>query len=165
MAVADADYQFLFVDVGAQGSISDGGVFQNCSFQKDLYSGRLNLPPSKPLPGGHIPVSYVIVADDAFALSKNLLKPYPGDHDENSPERRFNQRLSRARTRIENAFGILSSRFRVLRQPMHLSEKTARLVVLTTCYLHNFIRHYASQFEDEVVAEVLRGINNTTIIS
>jgi hypothetical protein len=86
----DADYQFLYIDVGAQGSISDGGVFNHCSFKKDLDSDRLNLPPKRFLPGGQMIVPYVIVADDAFALSRNLMKPYSGQHDETSPERMFN---------------------------------------------------------------------------
>lgn len=43
MAVVDADYKFLYVNVGAQGSVSDGGVFNNCSFKKDLDTEALNL--------------------------------------------------------------------------------------------------------------------------
>lgn len=32
MAVVDADYNFLFADVGCQGRISDGGVIKNTEF-------------------------------------------------------------------------------------------------------------------------------------
>ena len=32
MALVYADYKFLYVDVGANGRISDGGVFKGCSF-------------------------------------------------------------------------------------------------------------------------------------
>ena len=32
MAMVDADYKFMFIDVGAEGSCSDGGVFTNCDF-------------------------------------------------------------------------------------------------------------------------------------
>jgi hypothetical protein len=155
LALVDADYQFLYVDVGAQGSASDGGVFLQTSLKKDLDLGKLQLPRERPLAGGNLPVPYVMVADDAFALSKHLMKPYTGVNDEASPERIYNQRLSRARTRVENAFGILSARFRVLRQPMHLNEQTATNVILATCYLHNYIRRNTSEMDDPVLAEVL----------
>lgn len=157
MAIVDADYQFLYIDVGAQGSANDSSVFNRCSFKEQLDMNTLNVPPPKPLPGSSEPSPYVLVADDAFALSFSLLKPYPGCHEINSPERIFNQRLSRARTRVENTFGILSARFRVLRSPIHLNESTATLVILATCYLHNFIRHHLAESEDDVLREELEG--------
>nr|CAI5838160.1 unnamed protein product [Callosobruchus analis]CAI5839751.1 unnamed protein product [Callosobruchus analis] len=51
------------------------------------------------------------------------MKPYPGSHQEDSIERIFNYRLSRARRVVENAFGILSVVFRVLRKPMSKSSR------------------------------------------
>lgn len=41
-----------------------------------MDSNQLVLPPPKPLPGRSVPVPYVLVADHAFALRPNLLKPY-----------------------------------------------------------------------------------------
>ena len=34
LAIVDYDYRFLYVDVGCQGRISDGGVFRNSAFNK-----------------------------------------------------------------------------------------------------------------------------------
>ena len=45
MAFVDYDYRFIFAEVGAQGRISDGGVFRNSVFNLKLQSGSLNLPP------------------------------------------------------------------------------------------------------------------------
>jgi len=104
LAIVDADYKFLYVDIGAQGSISDGGVYNQCSVKRDLDSGALNVPHPRPLPGigRTMKTAFVFVADDAFALSNTLMKPFPGKLDEDSPKRYFNARLSRARTRVEN---------------------------------------------------------------
>lgn len=44
MALVDAEYNFLFVDIGCQGGVSDGGVFKNCQLYKDLEKNNLNLP-------------------------------------------------------------------------------------------------------------------------
>lgn len=39
MAIVDADYKFIFADVGCQGRISDGGVLKNTDFWKALIQG------------------------------------------------------------------------------------------------------------------------------
>ncbi|KAJ8971000.1 hypothetical protein NQ317_012113 [Molorchus minor] len=94
----------------------------------------------KPLPGRAKPLEYVIVADDAFPLTTNIMKPYPGPHAKTSKERSFNYRLSRARRISENVFGILSSVFRVLRKPLLLQPEKAEKIVLACVHLHNFLR-------------------------
>lgn len=74
-----------------------------------------------------------MVADDAFALKPFAFK------SQGVAERIFNYRLSRARQIIENAFGIISARFRVLRRSVELSEQKVTQIVCVVCVLHNFI--------------------------
>lgn len=140
MAVVDADYNFLYADVGCQGRISDGGVFRNTSFFKQLEEQKVEIPPDEKIIGREKAVPYVFVADGAFPLKENILKPYPGSHEKGSAKRIFNYRLSRARRVVENVFGILSAVFRVFRKPMLLEPKKAELVVMACVYLHNFLR-------------------------
>ncbi|XP_026316170.1 putative nuclease HARBI1 [Hyposmocoma kahamanoa] len=140
LAIVDAEYNFLYVNIGCQGRISDGGVFANTKFRNKINDNSLKIPSDSSLPGRNKPVPYVFVTDDAFPLEKHLLKPFPGPQDSNSKERIFSYRLSRARRTVENAFGILSARFRVLRTTILLDpEKTATLI-MTCVLLHNFIR-------------------------
>lgn len=140
MAVVDADYNFLFVDSGCQGGVSDGGVFKNCQLYKDLEKNNLNLPSPSTLPERITKVPFFLVADEAFALSEYVMKPYSGIHPKGSRERVYNYRLSRARRVVENGFGIISAVFRVLRKPMLLEPEKAELVVMTIIFLHNFLR-------------------------
>jgi hypothetical protein len=42
MAVVDADYNFIFADVGCQGRISDGGVMKNTIVWKKLVNNALH---------------------------------------------------------------------------------------------------------------------------
>jgi len=140
-ALVDADYNFLFVDIGCQGRISDGGVFKNSELNKKIESGKLNLPSPVPLPGKNVDIPFVILADGAFALTNHIMKPYSGTYDKGIKERVFNYRLSRARRTVENAFGISSAVFRVLRKSSLLEPQKAQIVVMAVVYLHNFLRH------------------------
>ena len=112
MAVVDAEYKFLYIDVGAIGSESDGGVFAKSELAKLLQEHGMNLPPPDKLPNApedSPPAHYFFVGDDAFPLRHYMMKPHPSralTHD----ERIFNYWLSRARRTVENAFGILANR-------------------------------------------------------
>lgn len=140
LALVDSQYNFLFADVGCQGRISDGGVFGYSSLSEKLNNGSLNLPQPKPLLQDGNLVPFVIVADDAFVLSPNIVKPYPGQFAKSTPERKFNYRLSRARRVVENVFGMMSAKFRVFLTTLALEPEKAELVTLTCVYLHNFLR-------------------------
>nr|CAI5842559.1 unnamed protein product [Callosobruchus analis] len=143
-ALVDADYNFLYANVGCQGRISDGGVFKNTSLWKKIEDGSLTSIKPRPLPGRQKDIPYLILGDDAFALNENVMKPFAGVHQKGSAERIFNYRLSRARRVVENAFGILSAVFRVLRKPLLLQPDRAKTIVLTAIYLHNFLRQSTS---------------------
>ena len=135
----DADYCFLFANIGAQGRMHDSGIFNTTELNRRLQTGE-NVPTREPLPGRNVSVPYVLIADDAFALSKYLLKPFPGNHEKGSLERVFNYRLYRARRIVENAFGILSSVFRVFRTAIRLEPSKAIAVTYACTLLHNFLR-------------------------
>ena len=138
-AVVDANYKFLYVDVGCNDRISDGGVFANSSIFRRLEEQSMNFPDDKPLPGRRSQLPHVIVGDEAFPLKKYLIKPYPQRQLDQS-KRIFNYRLSRARRIVENVFGILSSRFRILKQAIQLEPDKAEVIVQACCALHNFLR-------------------------
>lgn len=74
------------------------------------------------------------------ALSTHVMKPYPGNHEIGSPNRIFNQHLSRSRVVVENTFGILSSVFRIFRRPINLKLESMKEITMTCVLLHNFLR-------------------------
>lgn len=78
MAVVDADLLFRYVDVGTNGRISDGGVWNKCTLCMKVAQNSLNFPDPEPLPMMNKPIPYVLVADDAFGMKPFLMKPYPG---------------------------------------------------------------------------------------
>ncbi|XP_067126478.1 uncharacterized protein [Centruroides vittatus] len=109
LAVVDANYTFRYVDVGTQGRISDGGVWNKCNLKELIDVNALDIPPAHPLPGQDICTSYVFLADDAFGLKPYIFKPY-GRNDLTLEERICNYRISRGRQVVETAFGIFANR-------------------------------------------------------
>ncbi|XP_077541271.1 uncharacterized protein LOC144153512 [Haemaphysalis longicornis] len=84
----------------------DRSVWQNTPLQKEITRNTAHLPDIMPTSSG-LQIAPVIVGDDAFPLSPNLIKRYPGQ-ELAPPQRIFNYGLSRARRVSENAFGILA---------------------------------------------------------
>ena len=95
LALVDADYKFTYVDIGTNGRISDGGVFRNSALAQALEHDDLNIPDPAPLPKRTMKVPYVIVADDTFPLSQNILKSF-ALRTPTKDQRIFNYRPSRA---------------------------------------------------------------------
>ena len=121
MAVCDYNYCFTLLDIGDYGRQSDGGVFSNSIFGRAMKHGSLLLPAAETIHvhGLRSPIPYYFVADQAFPLKTYLLRPFPGNYlPENQRILIFNYRLSRTRRVIENAFGILATKFRVFRRPI-----------------------------------------------
>nr|CAI5842908.1 unnamed protein product [Callosobruchus analis] len=147
MAIVDAKYRFLLADFGTNGRIYDGGVLQNTKFFEKLQNKTLKLPTSETLKNSTRCLPYVFVADDAFPLRVDMLKPYR-QTDLNSRERKiFNYRLSRARSIVENAFGILASRFQIYHIAINVQSENIEKIVMSACVLHNFlIEHTPSSY-------------------
>lgn len=140
MALVSSDYRFMYADIGSQGRISDGGVFRNSSLWQKMCSNSLNLPKPSHIPGSTKDIPYVFLGDGAFALSPTLMKPYPGNHAVDSPQRIFNQRLSGSRVIVENVFGILVARFRIFKKLISLAPEKVSLITMTCILLHNYLR-------------------------
>ena len=144
MAVVDADYRFIFVDVGHYGSNGDGAIFKHSAIGTAFVNGNLNIPGPKRLPGwpqgGGLPHCWV--GDEAFPLKMNLMRPFPRGKKQNRlpyEQTIFNYRLSRARRIVENAFGILVQRFRVFDRRICMDDHHCIQIVKASCVLHNYL--------------------------
>ncbi len=66
MAVADANYKFIYANVGIQGRLSDGGIFGHSDLRAAMDGGLLNVPPPELLPGSNLTLPY------AFGMRHSL---------------------------------------------------------------------------------------------
>lgn len=139
MALVDANYRFIWVDVGSNGCAGDAQVFNCGQLKEAIETESLNFPPPEPLPNDDKEMPYFIIGDDAFALKRWMMKPF-SLKNMSRDQRIFNYRLSRARRIVENAFGILAHRFRCLLTTMQQKPKNVATIALTCVIIHNMLR-------------------------
>lgn len=95
-AVADDHFKFVCIDVGGYGEKSDGGTFAASDVGRFLNSNKLAIPGNKELPSTNVEVPHVFIADEAYLLKENIMKPFSKRRLGESEEI-FNKRLSTAR--------------------------------------------------------------------
>ena len=71
LAVFDANYKFVWIGFGANGSASDAQLFNNCELKNLLEQDNLGLPPPSPLPGDDKKYSILLYRRWYFS-TKNL---------------------------------------------------------------------------------------------
>jgi hypothetical protein len=124
-AMCDASYRFSFISAIAPGSTHDSVAFRMSALYDILKAGSLD-------PG------YWIAGDDAYVCAESLLTPHPG-RNLSEPKDCFNYWQSSARIFIEQAFGILVSRWGVLWRPLRTSVAKSTLIIVTLAKLHSII--------------------------
>ncbi|GFR83368.1 nuclease harbi1-like protein [Elysia marginata] len=104
-------------------------------------NNQLNLPEDSAIDGAdHLcPLPYVIVADEAFPLQHHMMRPFPGKSSTLEQDA-YNYSHSRARRVVENAFGILSERWRVYHTKIAVLPESVKKLVMATTVLHNMLQ-------------------------
>jgi len=136
LAVSDAKYRFTYLDIGAYGSEGDMKAFSHCKLGKAILLDQLDFPDDKPRNEGMVP--FYLVADDAFSLSKRIMKPY-SVRNLTKAELVFNYPLSRARRVVESAFCILSHKWMAVHRTLLCHPDRAKNIVAACCLLHNYV--------------------------
>ena len=157
MALVDANYKFIYVDIGEYGSNADSSVFKASSFGKQYLQHELGVPGDKYLPNYHTdyPIPHVFVADEAFPCLPIIMRPFPKANPNTLPREQsvFNYRLSSARMVVENTFGIFMQRWRLFDRKVPLEEDHVDKVVGACVCLHNFL------MVDKPIAQMYNELN------
>ena len=147
LALVDANYCFIAVDVGAFGKTSN--VFKKSNIGRKVESNQLGIARSRPLPndenGKCMP--FVVVGDEAFALSEHVLWPYP-NRNLSLQQHINNYRLTRAHRMVECTFGILANKWRIFHRLLDVTTQFCDSIVKACCILHNFV-HWNDGFQLE----------------
>lgn len=79
LAIVDAQLRFIYVDVGTNGRISDSGIWNKSTMKAHLKEKTLKVPEAMPLPNTEKEFPFVLVGDEGFPLSTEVIIPYPRD--------------------------------------------------------------------------------------
>ena len=161
-AVADASYKFIYFNVGCPGRMNDGFIFRRSALKEKLEAqAEQFLRLGRSYDGIQIPLH--LIGDSAFPLVHNLMKPYPQLAQLNDDQRNFNFRLSRARRVIENAFGRLKARFRILLKRMEISIQNVNDCIVACAILHNMCEESRDSLPIEWLIET-EGVQNPLLV-
>ena len=127
MVICDHRKRVIFADSRWPGSTCDTGAVARSKFLSNLFVERDD---------DLFPLPYMILADGGFHKRACFVAPDFPAH--NRMESSFNTSVSRARCVVENAFGLLKTKWRRLHQHS-IAEHTAIIpqLVLCACVLHN----------------------------
>ncbi|CAM1312244.1 Uncharacterised protein r2_g2256 [Pycnogonum litorale] len=164
--VVDATYRFWDISVGAPGKIHDARLFRQSKFKHALNLGKLNST-SNIVCGNSIP--FYVLGDAAYPISRNVIKPYPDNGQLTSRQKNFNRHVSRTRCIVENAFGRLKGRWRILLKRNDSALELTKRVTYACVILHNICESMGDFFHDNWSGDNLelqpRTENNTTAAS
>jgi hypothetical protein len=140
--VVDADFRFIDIYCGWTGRIHDQRLFNESPLGRELSSAiserYADMTSNLVVIDEDYQMNYVLVADSAYATHPFIL-PCFKDTDANTPERRaYNTKLSKTRVVVEQAYGFLKNRWRLLLKPIELELSNVVVVVAACCVLHNF---------------------------
>ena len=143
--LVDDKYRFTDIYVGWSGRVHDAHVFQISRLFAKASNGVLLPDTAKDIDGVRVPL--VILGDAAYPLMPWLMKPYINNRRLDDEQKHFNYRQSRARMVVENTFGRLKTRWRVLLKQMEIGIKSVPNVISACCVLHNMCEIWGEIFQ------------------
>ncbi|XP_006639987.2 uncharacterized protein [Lepisosteus oculatus] len=139
--------QFWDACAGFPGSTEDVTILQSSTLWGAASEGGLFPEPPKEFMGR--PLKYFLLGDAAYPLQSWLLKCYPEGPELTARQLKFNYRLSRARSVIENAFLRLKARWQCLHKRNDCSLDLVPTMILACCILHNVCEVHSDSFNQE----------------
>jgi len=116
-AGCDHKCRFVYAALAAPGGANNIAAFKNTKLSQMIQN---------------MPLRRFVVGYNAYVCSETLLTPFSGVDKEDPSKDAFNFYLSQRRIHIEQTFGLMTGKWRILRQPlqMHLKMLGKYLCVL-----------------------------------
>lgn len=159
--LVDDSGQFLNAYIGWPGKCHDARVFHNSTVYVKGCSGDLFPNWTKLINGVEVPL--LVLGDAAYPLLQWLMKPYIETPNSSESVKNFNYRHSRARMVVENAFGRLKGRWRILLKRLDCSLDNVSATVSSCITLHNICEKFNDYCSDEWIdnSTTQQSVNNS----
>ncbi|CAN7945902.1 unnamed protein product [Ixodes hexagonus] len=154
LAIVDHRYTFRYVNVGSPGKCHDSHVYRNSRLPA-LLSG---LQAQTPLVVNGTAVPPIVLCDQAFPLTPNLMKLFPHGVSLTRAQGDYNYCLSKSRRIVENAFGRLKARFRIIMKRTETKIENLNSVVRASCILHNVCERFNDPVDPQTLRDTLKDI-------
>ena len=103
-----------------------------------------------------LPIRFYLTGDNAFDLSETLLTPFDINERSDDPHKiAYNYFLSQLRIRIEQAFGLLCSKWRIFRTDIEASTGTTSQYITAAARLHNYVLNNDGSIPDDQIANAI----------
>jgi hypothetical protein len=122
-AMVDAKCRFMYVAFAAPGSANDSLAIKRTDIFDKIES---------------LPSLMFVVGDNAYTASEKLLVPFSGDDKRTPKYDVFNFHLSQLRIKVEQAFGLLVTKFQILKAPLAVKLKNVKSLFIAMTRIHNF---------------------------
>ena len=146
LGTVDACGMFINVNAGRPGSAGDASAYATSTMLRRISQQKwLTIQDNFRIEGTYI--RPYLVGDSAFPLCATLMKCFDDSAGLQPHERTFNYRLIRTRRVVEQAFGRLKGRFRVLVHNNLDDPDFAADVAIVCCGLHNICERWKCPME------------------
>lgn len=145
MAIVDGKGRFIWASCGQPGNCHDSTMIQSTKIWGKLY----NICYLNTTEVNNVTVPALILGDGAFPFRTYLMKRY-SNAVLTREQSIFNRKLSSSRIVVENAFGVLKARFRVLSKKCESLPKNLKLKTLACVVLHNILCSRGEPVEEAV---------------
>jgi hypothetical protein len=133
---AICDHRCRFTEVAV---VAPGGCNDILAYKKSSLYNSVNM----------LPIGTFVVGDNAYPCSESLLTPFPGSQRQEPSKDTFNFYLLQLRICIEMAFGLLVTKWRVLKSPLQIPIAKTGNLFLSITRMHNYCINENSVIEQE----------------
>lgn len=136
------NHQMIFTDifVGMPGRVHDARVFRQSPLYEHLQQDAF------------ISTNMHLIGDTAYPLLKTVMVPFRDNGHLTAAQHQYNNKLSKCRSKVEEAFGRLKCKWRRLKY-LDMDIQNIPFAITAACVLHNFIirREGVMGAEEDVV--------------
>lgn len=134
--------RFIDVFIGCPGACHDASVWQRSSVRKAIISKDIK-----------ICSNYHLLGDGGYPLESFLMVPYRDNGFLTPMQSKYNTILSSTRVVVEQAFGVLKKKFRILKYIEAQRPYMPKLITMACMIVHNIVIENEGYLVDEIDEE------------